>query len=249
MWRRRSSTVFVTLSRTSAEWRIGDSDVQTRGWTDTCRHLAELATTIREQAVSTHVGALRVATGSSLSRHWLQTPPDGIRSLRELKALVHARADQLFGADPGWRVAGDWATKRSFVCAALPAAVEEWAIGLATAMGIPLQLATPFSSWLNAESRSIPSDGWCVALEADVAHMLHVKAGSPVYLRTVNLQPSQKPADLQATLDAELRRSAALGGGLPTEPAVQVRVASPTESRPTDPVPTSNSLQASRSTP
>jgi len=106
--------------------------------------------------------ASAVVVGDDLSRHWVQPPPRGVASLRELQAVAASRFQDLFGEPAaGWSIAGDWRTGRPFVCAAIP----HWVIQTVQ-QAIPVQraaLQTQLSTALRRLRPLWPNDGWwCV---------------------------------------------------------------------------------------
>lgn len=58
------------------------------------------------------------------AQHWLQTPPEGTRSLAELRRITAARGELLWDLPPGQAlVAAQWDTRQAFVCAAVASAL------------------------------------------------------------------------------------------------------------------------------
>jgi len=85
-------------------------------------------TAIWEPAVSAAVaqagklsGKLHVSVSDDWARYWMVTPPAGLGSLAELRALASSRFEQLFGAPAeSWYIEADWRDDGAMLACALP---------------------------------------------------------------------------------------------------------------------------------
>ena len=103
---------------------------------------------------------------SDLARHWLVTPPRGVKSLAELRAVAAARFEAIYSASALlWQIHADWRSDRAFVCAALPRGlVDTLPAALAAACppaGPRLQLGTTLGLALARHGHRLPGQGWC----------------------------------------------------------------------------------------
>jgi hypothetical protein len=154
---------------------------------------------LRAQLGSTQLSGCQLVFAPSMLRHWLQTPPAQIASLRELRDVANARCNQLFGAAPstnndstGWSVSAHWHASQPFVCSALPAA---WTQALETQTP-----AFAFSAQhdvvglvLQHTHAAIPRTGWLALVIAQSLYVMQLEARSVLSLRVVRL-PSQADA-------------------------------------------------------
>ncbi len=225
MWPRRSDVLFMGLSQAQAEWRLNGGDPQGAALFAKGARFEQAAMKLQATSLGP-LSAMHLVAGSSLARHWVQTVPQGLRSLSDLQALVQSRAEQLFGGDPGWVVAADWQARHPFLCAALPQDIDSWAWSLASQRQATLQLATSLSLALALNAPKLPSDGWVAIHEPEALHLLYFLAGKPTYLRTTVVPLGLDDVALQAETAAELERSSALAGGLPTEPLTVMSISS-----------------------
>ncbi len=127
----------------------------------------------------------------SMLRHWLQTPPRQVASLRELRNVAQARCSLLFGEAPQsetntpyWSVSANWHASRPFVCFALPTVWAE---------AVQAQTHTPNASWhLAAQALEhyravLPTTGWLALVLANHLYLFQLKSRSVVSLRAVQL--------------------------------------------------------------
>lgn len=218
MWPRRSEALFIGLSNTQVTWQFAGGTPQVAPLSVQGGQFEQIAATIKASPTSSRLAAVHVVAGSSVARHWLQIAPPGLRSLSELKALVQSRADQLFGGDAEWVVAADWHATRPFLCAALPREVDRLASSIARSRGATSHLATSLSLALIQHARRLPADGWAVLHEPEALHLLFLSAGRLEHSRTATVPVELQGSALEREAAAEVARSSALAGGLPTSP-------------------------------
>jgi hypothetical protein len=127
----------------------------------------------------------------SVLRYWLQTPPQQIASLRELRDVAQARCHQLFGVShstgaviAGWSVSAKWHASQPFVCTAISAAwtqaLEAHKSSLSTnhdLVGLVLQNCHAI----------IPRTGWLAVVVAQSLYLLQLKTRSVLSLRSMRL--------------------------------------------------------------
>lgn len=128
---------------------------------------------------------------SFLLNTWLQTVPESIASLKELSTLVHSRAPFLFGPPPcgqTWAVSADWKSSGVMMCHAIPKAALENLENVR--LSSLLTLAITALSILVKNDQTIH---WYAITAADELHILAMRAGTPVALRS-----SRRRADASA---------------------------------------------------
>lgn len=220
MWLRRSDALYIGLSSTQVAWRFAGGSRQVVQVPAPGAPFEQIAATIEASSMSSRPSAVHVVAGSSIARHWLQIAPSGLRSLKELQSLVQSRADQLFGRDADWVVAADWHATRPFLCAALPREVDRLASSMASSRGATPHPATSLSLALVRHAQHMPTDGWAVLHEPEALHLLFLSAGRLEYCRTATVPAELQGSGLEDEVAAEVARSSALAGGLPTSPMV-----------------------------
>lgn len=166
---------------------------------------------LRLQLGSTQLAGCRLVLAPSVLRHWLQTPPSQVASLRELQGVAQARCTQLFGpapapsADPtAWSVAAHWHANQPFVCTALPTA---WAEALA-AQHIGLSSSHDLvAQALHHYRAAIPSTGWLVLVIAHSLYVLQLKGRSVLSLRVLRLAQQANAAQILTMATEEWTRA------------------------------------------
>lgn len=79
-----------------------------------------MATVMAQTEVKTG-GNLHVTVADDWARYWVVTPPQGLRSLDELRALAATRFEQLYASQAdGWALAADWSLRGASLVCALP---------------------------------------------------------------------------------------------------------------------------------
>ena len=232
MWPRRSETLAIGLSSGEIAWRLTEDPSLTTSRAAYSIESESLAATGLAVPLSRRLSALHVVAGSSVARHWIQTPPPGIRSLAELRGLVQSRAEQLFGSDAGWVVAGDWNATQPFLCATVPRAVDSLATSVAKETGGHADVSTSLTRALDRHAHQLPADGWAALHEPEALHCLYISCGNLVHLRTTVVPAGLRGQELELAMKSEIDRSAALAGGLPTNPVVRLSLGgSPSETQ------------------
>jgi len=218
VWPRRSDALFIGLSTTQVAWQFAGSAAHVGSVSVPRVQFDQVVAMIESPSMPSRVPDIHMVAGGSVARHWLQTAPPGLRSLSELQAFVKSRADQLFGGDPGWVVAADWHATRPFLCAALPGGIERLASAMAIAKRATSHLATTLTLALAQHARNFPADGWAVLHEPEALHLMYISAGKLEYFRTAVVPVGLEALALEDEVGAEVARSSALAGGLPTGP-------------------------------
>ncbi|MEC5386915.1 hypothetical protein VVD49_14365 [Uliginosibacterium sp. H3] len=126
-------------------------------------------TAIWEPAVSTALaqagkisGNLQISVSDDWVRYWMVTPPAGLGSLAELRALAANRFEQLFGAPAeSWHIEADWGDDRAMLACALPksliAALGEVSRQHDCTLGSIVPEAVRL---INRDAGSLGDDGW-----------------------------------------------------------------------------------------
>jgi hypothetical protein len=110
-------------------------------------------------------GPLHLDFPDSWARTWVTTPPDGARTLADLRAAALLRFERSYGeplAPHTWCWQAEWHSRRAFLCCALPAPVRD-ALSQACA-GTGVRLASARSHLLRAmDAAPTRSDAVAVA--------------------------------------------------------------------------------------
>lgn len=115
---------------------------------------------------------------------WLQLPPQGTRSLRELQAIVRSRARQWLSPAHGsdhFLVHADWNASHPFFCEALP---NDWQ----ALLGPTPRVSSPMRLALERLARHRPPPGWHAITTPDEAHLLLRQDGRWQQLRSLRLR-------------------------------------------------------------
>lgn len=218
----RIGAVFIGVSSTQVTWQFAGGAPQAVSLSTQVIPFEQIAALIEASPMPSRFAAVHVVAGSSVARHWLQTPPLGLRSLFELQALVQSRADQLFGSDSDWMVAADWHATRPFLCAALPREIDRLASAIARSRGAAPRVATSLCLSLNQHARRLPAEGWTVLHEPEALHLVYLSSGRLELTRTATIPLALQGLALEREVTSEVARAAALAGGLPTRPLTRL---------------------------
>lgn len=218
VWPRRSDSLLVGLSDAQVAWQYAGSAPQTAPLPVPGGQYRADASLLEMPGLPSRLAAVHLVAGSSVARHWLQAAPRGLRSLSELRDFVQSRAEQLFGAAPGWIVAADWHASRPFLCSALRRDVDLFASELALSRSATRHLSTSLGLALAQFARRLPVDGWAAVHEPQALHALYFSGGELGYLRTTVVAPNLDEVEFEREALTEIARSSALAGGLPKSP-------------------------------
>jgi hypothetical protein len=159
--------------------------------------------------------SVNVIAGHDLAVHWLQSPPDSLASLQELRLVAAARCAHLYGGSPqDWWIAGDWSATRPFVCAALPRAVTARLQQTLEAAAVSVRWHTAWSVACGARTNTFPSLGWSAVRTPHQVVLWHCNEGqincltshsvSPGTTDAVAAEQTAQLAKLEAVRDASL---------------------------------------------
>jgi len=132
-------------------------------------------TAIWEPAVSTALaqvgrvsGSLQVSVSDDWARYWMVTPPAGLGSLAELRALAANRFEQLFGAaSESWYIEADWRDDRAMLACALPKSLTTALNEVSRHNSCTLGSVVPEAVRLiNGDAGSLGDDGWVCSFGA-----------------------------------------------------------------------------------
>ena len=136
-----------------------------------------------------------VVLDDAVARFLVVRPGEGVDSLSDLRAIVAARLEDLFGLDAtAWRIEADWQARRPFLACALP-------IDLLQAVRDTLPAArriAPAIVHCLAELRTRQSAGWLLHATAAQVTVARVAGGTVTLVRS-----SARPDDLGAWLAAQ----------------------------------------------
>lgn len=151
-----------------------------------------------------------VIVANDVAVHWLQTPPAGVQSLKELRQIAAARCAHLFGGVPAaWWVAGDWSASRAFVCAGLPLDRVGPLQRALTDGGARTTWHTAWGLLCSARARTLPADGWSAMHHAGRMVVWCCRHGRVTALNAVHLGAKADEAEAEMAL-AQWQRIEAL---------------------------------------
>jgi hypothetical protein len=188
----RAATV-VGVTALGAAWLehspTGLAHWRTVAWRDAAPSQAlEL---LRLQCGQAQFNSCQLVFAPSVLRHWLQSPPAQVASLRELQGVAQARCHQLFGNappagtdPPGWSVAARWHASQAFVCTAIPTA---WAQAVGAQDRTTTSSHDLVAQALHRYRASIPSTGWLALVIAHSLYVLQLRARAVLSLRALRL--------------------------------------------------------------
>lgn len=133
---------------------------------------------------------------------WLQAPPQGTRSLKELQAVVHSQARRW--ANPACfadelLVHADWSARHPFFCETLPAYWQ-------ALLGTTPRVSSPLRLGLARLTRRSPPPGWYAITTPNEAHLLLRKKGQWEQLRSLRLLDGGATAVLANQVHSEWQR-------------------------------------------
>lgn len=138
---------------------------------------------------------------------WIQAVPQGLASLAELSTLVQLRAPFLFGAPlcgEQWTVSADWQSSGHMVCHAIPQVALD-ALG-----DLPVSsLLTLALSALRTLGNNDPATSWYAVTAADELHILAMRNGAPLALRSTRQTAGATPEQLVSQVHALWQREQA----------------------------------------
>jgi hypothetical protein len=143
----------------------------------------------------------RLVLAPSLVRHWLQTPPAQVASLKELRSVALARCSQLFGTPASngtvnatWSVSADWHARSPFVCAAL---ASDWANACAQKQARAQVTQDLVALVTQQYQRHLPRDGWLALVVAHTLYLLQFERKRIVGLRSMRMPAGADAMQLQ----------------------------------------------------
>ncbi len=207
-----SATTIVGVNAEGAAW-LEHSPSGLAHWRTVAWHSAapdQALDLLSNQFGITRPGDCRLVFSPSVLRHWLQTPPAQVASLRELRDVAQARCTQLFGNAPStnhaaarWSVSAQWQASQPFVCTALSNA---WTNAL-EAHATQLPASDDLIACALAHYRSvIPSTGWLALVIAQSLYVLQLKSGAVLSLRSLRLPLLADAAEILSTAKEEWKR-------------------------------------------
>jgi len=133
-----------------------------------------------------------VVLDDAVARFLVVRPGEGVVSLSELRAVVAARLEDLFGLDAtAWCIEADWQARRPFLACALPTDLLQV---VRETLPAARSIAPAFVHCL-AEFRARQSDGWLLHATAAQATVARLAGGTVTHVRS-----SARPDDLGAWL-------------------------------------------------
>lgn len=207
--RRARRRVFVGLDAHGMAWQFNGAPP------------SSVATTTEASALAQKLlprTRVDVAVANDVAVHWLQTPPDGVRSLAELRQIAAARCAHLFGGLPErWWVAGDWNANRPFVCAGLPMDRVDPLQRALTQAGAAVHWHTVWGLLCSTQARSMPAEGWSAVRSGGRVVAWHCRRGRVTSLHAVNVgeqaSDAQRDEAVAQLLRIEALRDPALASG------------------------------------
>lgn len=148
---------------------------------------------------------VHVIASPRVAVHWTQVPPEGLRSMDELRHAAAARCALLFGGVAGdWWLAADWQASRPFVCAALNRA--RMAPLQHALRERPLQWHWHSAAMLFAQSPPAPPAGWVAVRSPRRLLLWHQFEGRPDAALSWPIAPDATAQQAQALVkEGQLR--------------------------------------------
>ncbi|WP_053281561.1 hypothetical protein [Comamonas testosteroni] len=135
---------------------------------------------------------VRWVCGIEQMPQWLQTVPEGTRSLKELRAAATANARYRLGHLPGgatWVVDGPWSASTPFICRAVSSELLEH-------MGPRPSVTSFLEAGLQLMDRSARAQdsatAWRCVSNAHEAHLFHYSVKQCQHLRSFRVRPEQQ---------------------------------------------------------
>lgn len=161
-------------------------------------------------------GNLHVTISDDWARYWMLTPPKGIRSLAELRALAESRFEQLYGTPlAGWTMDADWSTRGGVLACALPTglldsmrqvcAKHNWSI---------LSIVPQATRLINARRARIGAHGWVCSFSTHTFLALLLDGGQLLHARQFRFETLPSIEEVFTRLETELLR---IGRDMPPE--------------------------------
>lgn len=159
-------------------------------------------------------GRFQVSVSDDWVRYWLVTPPKGLSSIAELKALAVSRFESLFGTEASaWHVEADWHAHEPMLACALPRSLVSALTEVSRQNGCALGSVVPESvRLLNGEASSIGADGWVCCFGAHSFLALLKQRGRLLSARQFHFDLLPTLPEVLAKLETECLR---LGEAMP----------------------------------
>lgn len=180
-------------------------------------------TAIWEPAVSTALaqagsisGTLQVSVSDDWVRYWMVTPPAGLGSLAELRALAANRFEQLFGSpSESWYIEADWRDDRTMLACALPKSLTTALGEVSRRHSCALGSIVPESVRLiNRDASSMGDEGWICSFGAHSFLAILRENGRLLAARQFHFDLLPTLPEVLARLETEVLR---MGVDMPTD--------------------------------
>lgn len=198
-----------------SRWQLERKGPARAVWAADAREIAWQADDKVELAVHAEAARRALAAGGAivdviaapdLAVHWVQQPPTGMRSLRELQLAAGARCAHLYGGLPAdWWVAGNWSARRPFVCSALPHRVTKPLRDACAEKGMRLRWHSAWSVVCNARSAAFPDEGWSAMRTPRRVLLWHCRRGEVSAMSSLAVTPEASPSELEALVGIHRR--------------------------------------------
>ncbi|MFT3737036.1 MAG: hypothetical protein QM776_18830 [Rhodocyclaceae bacterium] len=178
-------------------------------------------TAIWEPAVSTALsqanklsGRLQVSISDDWVRYWTVTPPKGLGSMLELRALAAGRFEQLFGAAAeAWHIEADWSANRPMLACALPRSLVVALNAVSSHSGCRIASVVPEAIRLiNRDASQLKEDGWICCFGSHAFLALLQQRGQLLAARQFRFDLTPALPEVLAKLETEALR---LGHDMP----------------------------------
>lgn len=189
--------VFAGLDAQGMAWQYNGAPPSTAP-------LAREATALAQRIVAR--ARVHLIAADDVAVHWIQTPPTGVHSLKELRQIAASRCAHLFGGVPaGWWVAGDWSATRAFVCAALPMDRIGPLQRALTEAGAQASWHTAWGLLCRARAGRFPTEGWCAVRSAGRVVVWCCRQGHVIGLASLTIDAQADASKAQEVVEQLLR--------------------------------------------
>jgi hypothetical protein len=153
-------------------------------------------------------GDLQVSVSDDWVRYWTVTPPRGLGSLAELRALAVARFEQLFGRDAStWHIEADWRADQTMLACALPKSLIEALNNMSAEASCRIASVVPEAVRLiNREASAISADCWLCSFSSHAFLAILLEAGRIRAARQFHFDLQPDITEVLARLETESLR-------------------------------------------
>ena len=160
------------------------------------------------EAAAKHTNAVHVTVGDDWMRYWYITPPEGLGSLAELRAMLSARFEDLFGISASrWVIEADWKSGGGVFASAMSVSMRDSLRAAAAESKVRLLSVVPATVRLfNRYAAELSDDCWFCCCGERTVTALQFEAGALVHVRRFRYDNLPDVEDTVERLEAEALR-------------------------------------------